>query len=139
MRNVDDMVLDVMPLVDGTETRRYQVFVPNDYTPSLRWPVILFLPGGGQQGDDGLLQTQVGLGSAIRLHADRWPAIVVFPQVRPGKRWNAQDAAWALKALEQTQREFATDPNRVYLTGLSGGGAGAYYLAYRDPGRFAAV
>ena len=126
-------------VVDGTETRRYQVFVPSDYTPSQRWPVILFLHGGGEQGDDGLLQTQVGLGSAIRLHADRWPAIVVFPQVRPGKRWNAQDAAWALKALEQTQREFATDPNRVYLTGLSRGGAGAYYLAYRDPGRFAAV
>ncbi len=126
-------------VVDGTQTRRYQVFVPGNYTPTQRWPVILFLHGGGEQGDDGLLQTQVGLGSAIRLHADRWPAIVVFPQVRPGQRWNAQDAAWALKALEETQREFATDPNRVYLTGLSRGGAGAYYLAYRNPGRFAAL
>ena len=126
-------------LVDGTQTRRYQVFVPSDYTPAQRWPIVLFLHGGGAQGDDGLLQTENGLGSAIRSNPDRWPALVVFPQVRPGKRWNGEDAAWALKALEQTQREFATDPNRVYLTGLSRGGAGAYYLAYRDPSRFAAL
>ena len=126
-------------VVDGSETRRYQVFVPSDYSTTQRWPVILFLHGGGEEGDDGFLQTEVGLGSAIRRHADRWPAIVVFPQVRPGKRWNGQDAAWALKALDETQREFATDPSRVYLTGLSCGGAGAYYLAYRNPGRFAAV
>ena len=113
-------------VVDGSETRRYQVFVPSDYSTTQRWPVILFLHGGGEEGDDGFLQTEVGLGSAIRRHADRWPAIVVFPQVRPGKRWNGQDAAWALKALDETQREFATDPSRVYLTGLSCGGAGAY-------------
>ena len=126
-------------VVDGSETRRYQVFVPGTYTTSQRWPVVLFLHGGGEQGNDGLLQTNDGLGPAIRRNSDRWPAIVVFPQVRPGKRWNDQDAAWALKALEQTQREFATDPNRVYLTGLSRGGAGAYYLAYRNSGRFAAL
>lgn len=126
-------------VVDGSETRHYQVFVPRDYTTGQRWPIVLFLHGGGEQGDDGLLQTNVGLGPAIRHNADRWPAIVVFPQVRRGKRWNGQDALWALKALEKTQGEFATDPNRVYLTGLSRGGAGAYYLAYRSPDRFAAV
>jgi predicted peptidase len=126
-------------LVDGSDRRRYQVFVPADYTPGRRWPVILFLHGGGEQGDDGFLQTEIGLGAAIRRHADQWPAIVVFPQVRPGKRWNGRDAAWALAALDETQREFATDPDRVYLTGLSRGGAGAYYLAYRHPDRFAAL
>lgn len=126
-------------VVEGSETRRYQIFVPADYTRSRQWPVVLFLHGGGEQGNDGLIQTEVGLGSAIRRDTERWPAIVVFPQVRAGKRWNGQDAAWALKALEQTQREFATDPTRVYLTGMSRGGAGAYYLAYRHPSRFAAI
>lgn len=126
-------------VVDGEVTRRYQVYVPRDYAPDRRWPVILSLHGGGEAGNDGLVQTEVGLGTAIRRHAARWPAIVVFPQLRPGTRWNGPDAAWALAALAQTEREFATDPARVYLTGLSRGGAGTYYLAYRDPDRFAAL
>jgi hypothetical protein len=50
-----------------------------------------------------------------------------LPQVRPRKRWNDQDAAWALKALEETQRELATARSRTYLTGLSRGGARTYY------------
>jgi predicted peptidase len=126
-------------IVAGGVTRRYQVYVPADYTPGKRWPVVLFLHGGGAQGDDGLVQTEGAIGSAIRRTPDRWPAIVLFPQVRPGKRWNGDDARWAMRALDETLHEFATDSNRVYLTGLSRGGAGAWYLAYRHPTRFAAV
>lgn len=126
-------------IVEGGTTRRYQVYVPADYTPARRWPVILFLHGGGAQGDDGLVQTEGAIGSAIRRTPARWPAIVVFPQVRPGRRWNGDDARWAMAALEAAEQEFATDSARVYLTGLSRGGAGAWYLAYRHPDRFAAV
>jgi len=123
---------------DGA-ARRYQVYVPRDYTPAKRWPVILFLHGGGETGTDGLLQTEGGLGSAIRRHPERWPAIVVFPQLRPERRWSGREADAALAALAATQREFATDSARVYLTGLSRGGAGSWYLAYRHSGRFAAL
>src|SRR3989454_12561798 len=65
------------------QSHHYQVFVPFSYTPSQRWPVILFLHGAGERGDDGLLQTQVGLGAAVRQNAARFPAIIVFPQM-PG-------------------------------------------------------
>ena len=40
------------------QSHHYQVFVPFSYTASQRWPVILFLHGAGERGDDGLLQTQ---------------------------------------------------------------------------------
>ena len=63
------------------QPHHYQVFVPFTYTPSQRWPVILFLHGAGERGDDGLLPTQVGLGAAIRQNAARFPAVIVFPQL----------------------------------------------------------
>ena len=124
--------------VDGVD-HRYQVYLPADYSRARRWPVILFLHGSGEQGTDGLLQTGVGLGEAIRRHAARWPAIVVFPQAPPGHRWHGKVAHLALTTLDRTLHEFSTDGDRVYLVGLSAGGNGAWNLAYRYPERFAAL
>jgi predicted peptidase len=118
---------------------RYQVFVPSSYNASQRWPVILFLHGGGERGTDGLVQTQVGLGAALRKHAERFPAIVVFPQVPPDSLWVGTPARVAMAALDRSVEEFRTDPDRIYLTGLSIGGNGTWYLAYRHPSRFAAL
>jgi predicted peptidase len=44
-----------------------------------------------------------------------------------------------MTALRQTLAEFHTDADRVYLTGLSMGGHGTWYLAYRYPDVFAAA
>lgn len=120
-------------------SHRYQVYVPAEYTPVRRWPVILFLHGSGERGTDGLLQTSVGLGEGIRRHAARWPAIVVFPQAPPEHRWHGPVAHLALATLDRTLREFSTDPDRVYLVGFSAGGNGVWNLAYRTPERFAAL
>ena len=123
----------------GGQTYKYQVYVPAAYTPAQRWPVILFLHGAGERGSDGYFQTQVGLGAAIRQNADRVPAIVVFPQSRPDSTWTGTLANVALATLDQTMREYQIDPARVYLTGLSMGGNGTWYIAYRYPKRFAAI
>jgi predicted peptidase len=123
----------------GGQTYRYQIFVPSAYTPSQRWPVILFLHGAGERGNDGYMQTQVGLAPAIRQNVARFPAIVVFPQATPESSWTGTLARVALMALDQTTREYQTDPSRVYLTGLSMGGNGTWYIAYRNPKRFAAI
>jgi predicted peptidase len=124
--------------VEGV-SHRYQVYVPAEYTRARRWPVILFLHGSGERGTDGILQTSVGLGDGIRRHAERWPAIVVFPQAPPEYRWHGRVAHLALATLDRTLREFNTDPDRVYLVGLSAGGNGVWNLAYRTPERFAAL
>ena len=57
---------------------KYQVFIPDNWTPKQKWPVILFLHGSGERADDGLQQTDTGIGTAIRVDRTRIPAIVVM-------------------------------------------------------------
>jgi predicted peptidase len=126
-------------LVVGNTTHRYQVYVPADYDPSRSWPLIVFLHGAGERGYEGLSQTQVGLGRAIRFNPERWPAIVVFPQLPPGRNWMPSTEHIGIEALDATITEFAIDTSRVYLTGLSMGGYGSLYLGQRHADRFAAI
>lgn len=117
----------------------YVVYVPRGWEAGRSWPVILFLHGTGERGLDGLRQTQVGLGSAIRFEPERVSAIVVFPQAPLDERWIGAPADAAMHALEAAMREFHGDPNRIYLTGLSMGGYGTWHLALAHPHRFAAL
>jgi predicted peptidase len=118
---------------------RYVVYVPRDYSPSRAWPVILFLHGAGERGEDGLKQSQVGLGTALRMYPERYPAVVVMPQCAAGDRWAGGMAEAALEALEATVKEYHGDRDRLYLTGLSMGGAGSWSIGTAHPDKFAAV
>jgi predicted peptidase len=126
--------------VNGT-LHRYQVYLPAAYYQHRqRWPVILFLHGAGERGSDGLLQTQVGLPASIRKQVARWPAVVVIPQCPAEQYWTMPAMMQlAMTSLERTTREFRTDADRLYLTGLSMGGYGSWKLAATYPGKFAAV
>lgn len=117
----------------------YQIYVPRDYETVENWPVILFLHGAGERGNDGLIPTQVGIGSALRNQLKRWPAVVVFPQVPDSMTWQGLPGEAAMNALDATIQEFRIDESRVYLTGLSMGGNGTWYLGYTYPDRFAAL
>ncbi|MFZ5718483.1 MAG: prolyl oligopeptidase family serine peptidase [Pseudomonadota bacterium] len=129
--------LDRTVRVEGRDYA-YQVYVPRKPIAG-RKPIILALHGAGERGSDGLLQTEVGLAGAIRRNPDRWPAIVVFPQAPAGQLWAGAPAQVAMAALAAAEREFSTDPDRVYLAGLSMGGNGTWRLAYENPRRFAAI
>jgi predicted peptidase len=123
----------------GSRVRRYSVYVPPGFDPAVRWPVILFLHGSGERGDDGRLPATVGLGEVIRSSGLPFPAIVVFPQAPTDGRWLEETANLAMAALEQSLSEFNGDRERIYLTGLSMGGYGAWHLALSNPDRFAAL
>ncbi|HEX6985072.1 MAG TPA: prolyl oligopeptidase family serine peptidase, partial [Planctomycetaceae bacterium] len=123
----------------------YVVYVPGGYTPDRAWPVMLFLHGAGERGDDGVRQSQVGLGAMIR----RWgefPWIVVFPQAEDTRApirsvWapDAPDGRRALAILEEVERTYRTDPDHRVLTGWSMGGRGSYMLAAAFPEKWSAV
>lgn len=119
---------------------KYVVYLPADYTKSKRWPVVLFLHGAGERGDDGLAQSQVGIGGAVRFHADRFPAVIVMPQCRKEVWWtDPAMEAQALAALDASIKEFKGDRSRVYLTGLSMGGYGTFAIGAKHADRFAAM
>ena len=122
---------------DGGRTYRYVVWVPPVEQRPL--PITLFLHGSGERGDDGLRQTAVGIGSAIRWNPDRFPMIVVMPQAPADTQWLGETANFAMRALDEATREFGGDPSRTYLTGLSLGGYGTWHLALAHPNRFAAI
>jgi len=121
-------------------TYRYVVAIPADWTADRVWPVVLSLHGSEERGDDGVQPSLVGFPLAVRNHPDRFPAIVVIPQCRPGVDWKAPAMqAQILAALDASIKEFHGDPKRLYLTGLSMGGYGTWALAAKYPDRFAAI
>ena len=119
-------------------THRYQVFVPASAAGGRRPPVIVFLHGSGERGNDGIKQTEVGIGPYIRAHLTDFPAIVVFPQAPDETEWGG-NADLVFATLDAATLEFHGDPDRTTLTGLSMGGYGTWEMALRAPGRFAAL
>lgn len=122
--------------VAGT-SHRYRVFVPAATRRGKR-PVIVFLHGSGERGNDNRKQLAVGLAPYVEKHAGEFPAIVVFPQAAEDSEWS-DNVTMTLAALDAAVREFGGDPDRVYLTGMSMGGYGTWDLALREPRRFAAL
>jgi predicted peptidase len=120
-------------------TYRYVVYVPAGHDSRRKLPVLLFLHGSGERGDDGFRQTEVGLGRAIRWNPERFPMIVVFPQAPEDTRWLGNESRFAVRALDHSAVEFNGDRQRFYLTGMSLGGYGTWHLALENPGLFAAI
>jgi pimeloyl-ACP methyl ester carboxylesterase len=116
----------------------YLTYLPKDYDTNLatKWPTIVFLHGGSSRGSD--LKRVKANGIPDRLERGKnIPFIVIAPQCPLDKRWETDDWFEALYA-EITSR-YRIDTNRIYLTGLSLGGSGTWYLAVKHPSTFAAI
>jgi predicted peptidase len=123
----------------GDDIRRFAVLVPRDYTPARPWPTIIFLNGSGECGTDGQRQAVVGLGSAALLAPQDWPFVIIFPQ-KPDRVSAWADHAKLVDAcLAAAAAKYTLDADRLYLTGLSQGGAGTWALAAQRPGAYAAI
>jgi len=100
---------------------RYRVWLPARYTKLHHWPVILYLHGSGQRGDDNERQLTIGLAPALERYGQRYKAVVVLPQCAEGHEWYGDMEQMAQAALEQTIREFHGDRRRwVAVVPISG-------------------
>ena len=119
---------------------RVDVALPGGYEHGAeRYPLLLFLHGSGERGDELVLVRRHGppklvLGAFRPLYLD--PFLIVSPQCPAGEEWSAEVLA---AVLEEACAAWRVDEGRVYLTGLSLGGSGAWRLAAAHPERFAAV
>src|SRR5438445_7413340 len=68
---------------------KYVLFVPHNYTGDKEYPLILFLHGAGERGEDGQKQVMQGIGNAIKFKGKEktFPFLVIFPQAVKG--WQA--------------------------------------------------
>jgi predicted esterase len=121
---------------DEAGDHKYEVFLPTGYTTDRKWPVVLFLHGAGERGNDGHRQAHVGLGAVLTAHPELLPAIVVFPQAEETRErilteWSPErsDGERALKILEDVEANYSIDTKQRILTGWSMGGFGAWQLA----------
>lgn len=116
----------------------YIAYTPLDYASDTlkRWPVILYLHGGSDRGRD--LKKLYSQGIPDQLYRGReFPFIIIAPQCSDHLRWSTDD--WFEGLYAEILAKFRMDPDRVYLTGMSLGGSGTWYLAARYPERFAAI
>ena len=116
-------------------TMKYLLYLPKDYEQKPAWPLLLFLHGSGEKGDDLNLVKKHGPPKLIE-EGKEFPFIVVSPQCPSRKSWEPFELS---ALLDEMVEKYKVDQDRIYVTGLSMGGFGTWALAAHTPNRFAAI
>jgi Predicted peptidase len=150
-------------LLMGSDTLPYRLLLPENYDPTKAYPLVMFLHGAGERGNNN--EAQLTHGGKLFLRSDirqQFPAIVVFPQCPANSFWsNVQwvydsvtkkrdfifpeeaEPTYAMLMVQQLVREmnkqFKIQQDQHYVMGLSMGGMGTFELVKRMPNTFAAA
>ena len=136
-------------------TLGYRFLAPVAPKAGEKYPLVIFLHGAGERGDDNTAQLIHGV---KRLAQDdflqKYPCYVIAPQcpndlIWGSTHWSQVEAAYKaepslpmqhlLELIDSLEGTLAVDTHREYVTGLSMGGYGSWDMAHRQPHRFAAV
>ena len=118
-------------------TLRYWLYLPADYDTkaTAKWPLVLFLHGSGERGDD-IEKVKIHGPPKLASQGKEFPFVLVSPQVPTGSRWNAEELS---KLVDELANTYRIDRQRLYVTGLSMGGSGTWSLVSAYPDKFAAA
>lgn len=131
----------------GAGSRRYRLYVPAAYDARRRHPLVVLLHGCTQDPAD------LARGTRVAEHAEREGFLALLPEqpesANPKKCWNWYDPAHQGRGAGEpalldgmtarVARDYAVDPARVHLAGISAGAAMASLVAVAYPERFAAL
>ncbi len=115
----------------------YLLYLPKDYAENNhKYPLLIYLHGGGQKGND--LNKLKAYGPPYLVDKGRnYPFIIASPQCPDGKYWSTED--WFDALYTELTSTYRIDKRRIYVTGISMGGYGAWQVAVDYPDKFAAV
>lgn len=149
--------------IKKTDTLPYRILLPDNYDPENKYPLVIFLHGSGERGNDNEKQLVHGaelfLRDSIR---KKYPAIVVFPQCSISSYWSdvnivSNEASGKrtfeyltnskptvamnllLNLLDDLRRKYSIQKKKIYISGLSMGGMGTFEIVRREPNLFAAA
>jgi len=126
----------------------YRLYAPPHVDANNKYPLLLWLHGSGESGNDNRKHL-VHIDKALALFAKRrrpFPGFVLAPQVPKGASWftgnTSRDddmlmVAWTM--LQRIMQRYPIDEDRIFLAGVSSGGAACWEMGMRYPGRFAAI
>ncbi len=140
-----DNIKDTFYDTQSGNTLPYRLYIPKDYTPTKKYPIILFLHGAGETGTDNARQLN-NLNSMFEYNGDIVSeAFILCPQSagwwdldRDRQNDNNGSLGSAVHLLKEIMQKYSCDSNRVYVTGLSMGGYATWDLLERFGDMFAA-
>ena len=123
----------------------YCLYLPDNYSPKQKYPVIFFLHGAGERGSDHTTALRT-LGTLFSYNSDIVKnAIIVAPQCPLDGWWNLDDGgaekgwlAAAMRVLYDVEDTYSCDKDRIYVMGLSMGGYATWSVLQRYGEHFAA-
>lgn len=140
---------------DEGDTLLYRIMLPDVFQEGKSYPLVLFLHGAGERGNDNTAHLAWGLDVfADEDFRSDHPAVVIAPQAPEESYWAnfnwrnegsemMDEPALPLKLAHRLvlkiSEEYPVDENRLYITGLSMGGFGTWDLITRYPDLFAAA
>ncbi|NQT63128.1 MAG: dienelactone hydrolase family protein [Candidatus Marinimicrobia bacterium] len=113
----------------------YLLYLPKQYEKNASWPLLIFLHGSGSAIED---IEKIRVGGPPKRFEDGMDSefILLAPQLHANLPW---DVERVLALIQKVSNDYNVDATRIYLTGLSRGGFGAWELAVSNPDMFAAV
>lgn len=121
------------------EVYSFLVFLPYDYQPGEKRPLLLYLHGLGEAGDDPYITIHNNFGVKVWEMKRTFPFVVAIPQCGKDEHWAGENLQRAIDYTNEIEKRFGTDPDRCYVTGVSSGGQGAWNALQEYPDRFAAA
>lgn len=138
------------------DTLNYRLLAP-DYNTMRKFPLVIFLHGSGERGNDNESQLKWGVGNfATDQMTKMYPTYVVAPQCPKNLSWAnikekekrneiellpnpSKPMELLIQLIHQLSKQLPIDTNRIYITGLSMGGLGTFDAIERYPSLFAAA